>query len=91
MDELQRLQEENETLRRQIEAHRQQELGSLMEQLSLAKADAAHYWAEAERNANIGREIHRESQAMIEQLKQRIATLERLLNVRTAGAPGRPG
>lgn len=75
---------EVESLRQQLEAYRQRELTSLQEQLAAAKADAAHYRAEAERNADLGRRIHLEAQAEINRLRERVQTLERIPNARPA-------
>jgi hypothetical protein len=76
------LQAENEALRQQIEEHRQRELEALRQQLTEARADAAHYRAEAERNASVGRQIHLESQEELNRLRARIQALENLPNAR---------
>ena len=75
-------QAENAELREQLEAYRLRELSDLREQLAQARADAAHYRAEAERNANIGRQIHLEAQAEIEHLRTRVQASERIPNAR---------
>jgi len=80
----QQLQAENDALRQELEANRQRELTDLRQQLTEAKADAAHYRAEAERNANLGRQIHAEGQAEITRLRERIQLLENVPNVRPA-------
>ena len=85
MDELQRLQTDNENLRQQLEAYRQRELVDLREQLTLARADAAHYRTEAERNASVGRQIHLTAQEEITRLRTRIESLEQLPNARVTG------
>ena len=76
------LQAENEELRQQVEAYRQSELVALREQLAEARAQATHYHAEAERNAEIGRQIHREAEAELAHLKARLQALEQLPNAR---------
>ena len=60
---------ENEALRLELEGLRQRELSELREQLALAKDQAAHFRAEAERNAALGRRIHSEGQAEIQRLR----------------------
>jgi len=81
------LQAENDVLREQVEAYRHRELADLRDQLAVAKADASHYRAEAERNAGIGRQIHAESQAEIARLRDRVQTLEGMPNARTIIRP----
>lgn len=76
------LQAENVELRQQIEAYRLSELTILREQLAEARAAAEHYRAEAERNAEIGRQIHREAEAELTHLKARLQALEQLPNAR---------
>ena len=78
------LQAENEKLRDEIESYRSRELVELREQLAAAKADASHYRAEAERNANLGRKIHLEGQTEINRLRERVSALERIPNARVA-------
>jgi hypothetical protein len=78
------LQAENAELRGQIEDHRLRELSDLREQLAQAKADAAHYRAEVERNADLGRQIHQEAEAERIRLQTRIQSLEQLPNGRAA-------
>lgn len=79
--EIARLREENERLRKEI-------MESLREQLTKVASDAEHYRAEAQRNADIGRQIHTEAQAEIERLKTRVQSLEQLPNDRPT-YPGR--
>jgi hypothetical protein len=78
------LQAENAELRQQIEDHRLRELSELRELLAQARADAAHFRAEAERNVELGRQIHREAEAERIRLQTRIQSLERLPNGRAA-------
>lgn len=82
------LQAENELLRAELEGFRQRELEGLRSQLAEAKDLVAHYRAEAERNATIGRTIHAESQAEISRLRERLATLEQANYV--TSRPARP-
>ncbi len=77
------LQAENAELRQQVEQHRLRELSELRELLTQAKADVAHYRAEAERNAELGRQIHRETEVERVRLQARIQSLEQLPNGRT--------
>ena len=79
------LQAENEKLRQEIEAYRLRELESLRDQLAEAKAEAAHYRSEAQRNADLGRKIHAEQQAEIDRLQNRLQSLEQLPNARLTG------
>ena len=74
---------ENAELRQQLEEYRLRELLALREQLAQARTDAAHYRAEAERNAELGRQIHREAEAERISLQTRIQSLEQLPNGRT--------
>ena len=82
MEDSARILAENETLRQQVEAYRQGELTTLRESLAEAKNASAHYRTEAERNAELGRQIHREGQSEIERLKTRVQALEHLPNAR---------
>ena len=77
------LQAENAELRQQLEDHRLRELSDLREHLAQARVDAAHYRAEAERNVEIGRQIHREAEIERIGLQARIQSLERMPNERT--------
>ncbi len=78
------LQGENAELRQRIEEYRLRELSSLQELLAQARAEVAHYRAEAERNADLGRQIHREAEAERVRLQTRIQSLEQLPNDRAA-------
>ncbi len=77
---------EIEGLRQQVEGFRRSELASLREQLASALADSAHYRAEAQRNADLGRQIHLESQVTINRLQERVGLLEQLPNARATRA-----
>lgn len=74
---------EIEDLRQQVEEFRRSELARLKEQLASATADVLHYRAEAQRNADLGRQIHLEAQMEISRLQERVGTLERLPNGRS--------
>lgn len=78
------LQAENAELRQRNEEYRLRELSDLREQLAQARADAAHYRSEAERNAELGRQIHREAEAERASLQTRIQSMEQLPNARAA-------
>lgn len=82
MGDVERLQAENEALRAELDGCRRRELEALRTQLAEAKAAAEHYRLEAQRNADLGREIHREGQAESARLKARIQSLEQLPNAR---------
>ena len=72
MSDMERLQSEVDKLREELEQHRQRELADLKDQLAQAQTAAAHYRAEAERNAELGRQIHREMQAEIDKLRGKL-------------------
>lgn len=56
------LQAEVERLRAQVEDYRQRELDDLRRQLAAALSDVDHYRTEAQRNAQLGREIAAEAE-----------------------------
>ena len=64
---------EIERLRTEVAQRRQQELDGLRQQLSDALADAAHYKSEANRNAEIGRQIASEAQQTIAGLRTQLS------------------
>ena len=76
------LQAENEQLRLLVEEYRQREVVELRQALTEARVEAAHYRAEADRNANIGRQIHVESQATIADLRSKLESTQRIPNAR---------
>ncbi len=80
MSDPERLQAENESLREEIDGYRQRELADLRQQLAEAKSDVVHYRAEAERNANTGRQIYNEAQAELTRLRDQVRSLEELRN-----------
>lgn len=51
------LQQEVDRLRAEVEQYRQRELADLKSALSLARDEVAHYKIEAQRNADVGRQI----------------------------------
>jgi len=63
-------------LREQLEASRLREVEDLRSQLAETKAEAAHYRAEAERNAQLGHQIAREAESERTRLRERISALE---------------
>jgi predicted nucleic acid-binding Zn-ribbon protein len=67
-------QSELERLRQELERHRVRELETLREALAAARDEAAHYRAEAQRNAEVGRQIDREYRQQIEQLRAKLET-----------------
>ena len=69
-------------LRSQLEAYRLRELEDLRSQLAEAKAQAAHFRAEADRNVQIGHQIAREAEAERARLRERINVLEQSNSVR---------
>jgi predicted metal-dependent hydrolase len=78
---------EVERLRAEVEAHRQRELATLREALVAAREEAAHYRAEALRNAEVGRQIDREYRQQVEQLRAKLATFTNPANARPTHAP----
>ena len=76
------LRAENEQLRLMVEEYRQREVADLRQQLAEAKALMNHYRAEAERNANVGRQIAAEGQQVIAELRGKLEAAQRMSNVR---------
>ena len=89
MDPQADLQAEVMRLREEVEAYRRRELEELRARLATAEAEASHYRAEAQRNADLGRQIHLEAQQAITSLRAQLESRERMSSVRPA-APGRP-
>jgi len=83
-NEVERLQAENAQLRQQLDDHRLRELKELRQQLAEARADVTHYRNEAQRNADLGRQIAAEAQAEFTRLRERVQALEKLPNARLA-------
>ncbi len=84
MNDVDRLQAENEELRQQIDSHRQREVAELRQQLAEARAEVVHYRSEAFRNVEVGRQLHAEAQGEITRLKNRVQVLEGMSNARPA-------
>lgn len=68
------LESEVERLRAEVESYRQRELAELRAALASARDEAAHYRAEAQRNAETGRVIAAGYQATIAELRAKIET-----------------
>ena len=66
---------EVERLRTELEAHRQRELAELRAALSTAREEAAHFRAEAERTAEVGRKIYEKYRDEVAELKAKIRSL----------------
>lgn len=81
------LQAEVERLRAEVESHRQRELASLRDALAAAREEAAHYRAEAQRNAEVGRQIDREYRQQVEQLRAKLATFTNPQHARPTHEP----
>jgi len=69
---------ENESLRQQLELYRQRELVDLRQQLAEAKEAADHFRKEAQRNADIGRQVASEYQQQVTELRSKLSTLEQV-------------
>ncbi len=67
---------EVERLRAQLEEHRQRELADLRSALADARSAASHYRQEAERNAEIGRQIHSKAQETIIDLRSQLSNMK---------------
>lgn len=76
MDDADRLKAENDSLRQQVEEYRQRELADLRQRVAKAEEDVAHYRAEAQRNADLGRQIATEYQTQVADLRRKLETLE---------------
>lgn len=71
------LEDEVVRLRAEVESHRTRELAELRAALSTAQAEVAHFRAEAQRNADLGRQIAAGYQ---EQLTEARARLDAMRN-----------
>ena len=69
---------EIERLKAEVESYRQRELADLRTALAAAREETNHYRAEANRNADLGRQIHAEMQLEIDRLRSQIETKERV-------------
>lgn len=77
--------EENSRLRALLEQHRERELADLRQRTLEAEAKVEHYRNEAQRNADIGRQIAAEYERKIMELKAKVEAYERAA---TAVRPG---
>ena len=66
------LEQEVERLRAEVDAHRQRELAEFKAALESARRDAEHYRAEAQRNAELGRQIAAEYQLQVNDLRAKL-------------------
>ena len=73
---------ELEQLRRQVEEYRLRELADLREQLAEQKALVAHYRSEAQRNADLGRQIDAQYREEVALLRSKLALTTELQSVR---------
>jgi hypothetical protein len=71
------LQAEVDRLRAEIESYRERELTELKTSLAVARQEAVHFRAEAQRNADVGRQIASEAQEQIATLRSQIESLRR--------------
>ena len=69
------LEQEVERLRQEVESYRQREMDELRQRLVQAQTEAAHYRAEAQRNADIGRQIAAQAESEIKTLKAQLEGL----------------
>lgn len=76
------LAEENAGLRKQLEVYRERELIELRQQLAESRQLVAHYHAEAERNAEVGRKIAMEAREQITELKSKLEARDELRTTR---------
>lgn len=79
MDEqrLDSLIEENQKLRSMLEEQRQRELADLRERLIQSEAKCEHYRNEAQRNADIGKQLASEYEKKITELRAKVEAYER--------------
>ena len=69
--------EENQKLRSLLEEHRQREMSDLRQRLSESQAKEEHYRNEAQRNADIGRQLAAEYERKLSELKVKVEAYER--------------
>lgn len=69
--------EENSRLRALLEQHREREMADLRQRTLEAEAKVEHYRNEAQRNADIGRQIAAEYEKKIMELKSKVEAYER--------------
>lgn len=68
---------QNESLRAELDAFRKRETEELKRQLAEAKASAEHYRKEAQRNADIGKQIAADYEKKLVELQTKIDIYER--------------
>lgn len=72
------LEREVAELRAQVDEYGARELADLRGQLADARTAAEHYRREAERNADLGRQIAAQAETKIAELRARVSTLEQV-------------
>lgn len=82
-DQIKSILDENNRLRSLIEEQRQRELADLRQRLVEAEAKVEHYRAEAQRNADIGKQIAAQYEQKVMELKTKVEVYERTGNTRT--------
>ena len=85
MNEYQDIIEENKRLQSLVEEYRQKEIDELRKRLVDAEAKAEHYQNEAQRNADVGRQIASQYETKITELRTKLEIYER-----TSTRPSRP-
>jgi predicted ATPase len=70
------LESENQRLRDQVEAYRQQELTDLRSRLAEAERARDHYRQEAQRNADVGRQIAAQAEQEIQSLRAQLEAIQ---------------
>jgi hypothetical protein len=74
--------EENSKLRELLEQHRERELAELRQRTLDAEAKVEHYRNEAQRNADLGRQIAAEYERKIVELQAKVDSYERTATAR---------
>jgi len=77
-----KLAEDNDRLRQQLDLYRQQEVERLTADVARLTVEVNHYRAEAERNAALGHLIARESEAERSVLVRKLDAVENFSNAR---------
>lgn len=83
------LQSEVERLREEVESYRQRELADLRAALSAAREEADHFRREAQRNADIGRQVAAGYQQQLTEMRTKLEAYQELQNGRSTIARGR--
>ena len=81
--------DEVERLRQEVENYRQRELADLRSRAESAEQAVEHYRAEAQRNAEVGRQIAAEYEKKLIELKAKIAAYEQIDSRDTRRSIGR--